>query len=824
MDASAMSCTGNTITVWVKNTGAANSYTSKVTLSGTDSYGVAMTGGPCTSTATSLLAGGSSVKCTLTLTGSNGVNTVVATGPSNTVKSSVYCTGTTPQCADCIQTSACTAKGGKCADSGFSGCFGGCCCVSTCSDTDGGLNYIVKGTCTSRDNGDNYDSCDSTTTLSETYCSSFDEAKAMYGSTVHGPICLRKTVDCAATLGTDYMCLNGACVRSNQTRLRINPLVKISPDSQAALKDPTFKKDTCLTFSASVTNRDIKSIDDAAAKSTFELKCEGGSKSFVLSGDTTTLGCKFLPTGTNKMTVQLRAGENYSVSVSICEYSRENNTQPRKLTVTATNLADTKYSASASASAYFYWPGKGTQTNPIKYGDYTVYSDLGSTGSWARIIIKDAKGNTVDTLVINQGSDKTSAASGLTITLVRVEAIDVGDPSGGIISADFTVKSAAVSTATASTPVVYGAYSIYSDAGMADSWAKVVIKDSSGKTVDSLIIQVGGTKESKVSGLSITVTKVKLNKDKTSFDVDLLVEKTASSSAVLGTERNPIKVGDYSVYAESGSKDFVTGSSVGGWAKVIVVDGNGNVIDTLVIPTTEFRTSVHGDLKITLNSIITNHLGVPTSVDLDAKKIANHITHGNYYVYSDIGKSDSWARMLVVNNENDDVGDAEEALVINKGETKTFTKSGLSVSLVSVDTGQDGIVIRAEFYINIADYAAGTATPSKPVMIYLTGYGFYDIYSSVGSDGQWATIIIKDSSGKEIDNHVVTQGGSWTSTEVHGLKISIIKVRADSNNVIIGVDLKAEMPTASITGTTAENPVIKSVRNFYSWISGVFRQ
>lgn len=47
--------------------------------------------------------------------------------------------------------------------------------------------------------------------------------------------------------------------------------------------------------------------------------------------------------------------------------------------------------------------GTATATTPVVYGEYSVYSDLGfsgaatATSNWARVIIKDADGNTVDT-------------------------------------------------------------------------------------------------------------------------------------------------------------------------------------------------------------------------------------------------------------------------------------------------------------------------------------------------------------------------------------------------------------------------------------------
>jgi len=70
--------------------------------------------------------------------------------------------------------------------------------------------------------------------------------------------------------------------------------------------------------------------------------------------------------------------------------------------------------------------GTATATTPVTYGDYSIYSDLGSDGKWARIIIKDKAGNTVDTLVIDQGITKDSTAAKLSITVSTVRALADG--------------------------------------------------------------------------------------------------------------------------------------------------------------------------------------------------------------------------------------------------------------------------------------------------------------------------------------------------------------------------------------------------------------
>jgi hypothetical protein len=79
--------------------------------------------------------------------------------------------------------------------------------------------------------------------------------------------------------------------------------------------------------------------------------------------------------------------------------------------------------------------GTATATSGVTYGDYTVYSDLGSNAGWARVIIKDADDNTVDTQTINQGDSKQSDATGLTVQITAVRAL----MDGTIVGSDVVV-------------------------------------------------------------------------------------------------------------------------------------------------------------------------------------------------------------------------------------------------------------------------------------------------------------------------------------------------------------------------------------------------
>jgi len=76
-------------------------------------------------------------------------------------------------------------------------------------------------------------------------------------------------------------------------------------------------------------------------------------------------------------------------------------------------------------------------------------------------------------------------------------------------------------TADATTPVVYGTYSVYATLGSSNAWAKIVIKDSVGNVVDNLIINQDDSKDSTAAGLTIRVITVRALQDGTILGVDL---------------------------------------------------------------------------------------------------------------------------------------------------------------------------------------------------------------------------------------------------------------------------------------------------------------
>ena len=103
--------------------------------------------------------------------------------------------------------------------------------------------------------------------------------------------------------------------------------------------------------------------------------------------------------------------------------------------------------------------GTATATSGVTYGDYTVYSDTGIDNSWARVQIKDASDNIVDTLNIDMGDSKSSTAAGLTVQITDVRALQdgtvvgtdlvVGPSAEGVVKT-YDVTADVTSTGTAS--------------------------------------------------------------------------------------------------------------------------------------------------------------------------------------------------------------------------------------------------------------------------------------------------------------------------------------------------------------------------------------
>ncbi|MBI4010157.1 MAG: S-layer protein [Candidatus Aenigmarchaeota archaeon] len=79
--------------------------------------------------------------------------------------------------------------------------------------------------------------------------------------------------------------------------------------------------------------------------------------------------------------------------------------------------------------------GTADATKGVTSGDYTVYATLGSNDKWAKVVLQDKAGTTVDTLVINEGDTKTSTVAKLDIKLLDSRAL----ADGTVVGADLVV-------------------------------------------------------------------------------------------------------------------------------------------------------------------------------------------------------------------------------------------------------------------------------------------------------------------------------------------------------------------------------------------------
>jgi len=71
-----------------------------------------------------------------------------------------------------------------------------------------------------------------------------------------------------------------------------------------------------------------------------------------------------------------------------------------------------------------------TSSNPAGYNNFNIYATLASNDAWAKIVIQDNTGATVDTLVINEKDTKSSFNTGLQIHVIDVSALPDGTVKG----------------------------------------------------------------------------------------------------------------------------------------------------------------------------------------------------------------------------------------------------------------------------------------------------------------------------------------------------------------------------------------------------------
>lgn len=132
------------------------------------------------------------------------------------------------------------------------------------------------------------------------------------------------------------------------------------------------------------------------------------------------------------------------------------------------------------------------------------------------------------------------------------------------------VLQGSIGTADATTPVVYGDFSVYATQGSNNAWSKLVIKDKAGNTVDTLIINDGDTRDSSAASVTIKVTQTRALQDGTVVGSDIVVGATGTVDKTFDTSADTTSTGsasdrfpgetDWGIRVQSG--DFATAGTI----------------------------------------------------------------------------------------------------------------------------------------------------------------------------------------------------------------------------------------------------------------------
>jgi len=169
--------------------------------------------------------------------------------------------------------------------------------------------------------------------------------------------------------------------------------------------------------------------------------------------------------------------------------------------------------------------------------DYREQVDFGSVTMRHSLILSNVNGT--EKMVVNSGDikyqyvfDKTLTGTGSTGSPnytypVNIKLLGKAFAIVGVDTSQVKMLQGSIGTATATTPVVYSNYSVYSDLGYNAGWARVIIKDSNGNTVDTMTITQSDNKESSATGLTVMITAVRALQDGTVVGSDLVVGLTS---------------------------------------------------------------------------------------------------------------------------------------------------------------------------------------------------------------------------------------------------------------------------------------------------------
>ncbi|MEM5772698.1 MAG: CARDB domain-containing protein [Candidatus Aenigmatarchaeota archaeon] len=206
---------------------------------------------------------------------------------------------------------------------------------------------------------------------------------------------------------TVFYAPGGTCVRAN-------PTVSITPDYQAA------RAGTTLTYYVNIKNND----NSYCNISKFYISM---SEYYTAWSYKITQNLISIPPGNSATTSLLVTSPNISLTSPI-KYS---------FAISVSNYEANQYQSTASAT----YEVLVTPAPPTTYGNFIFYPDLGVSGSWIKLSVKDTGNNLIETLDINQGENVYSEKIGLNIKLLYVYATQ------DYIVTDYKLEIAPISTA-----------------------------------------------------------------------------------------------------------------------------------------------------------------------------------------------------------------------------------------------------------------------------------------------------------------------------------------------------------------------------------------
>jgi len=300
-------------------------------------------------------------------------------------------------------------------------------------------------------------------------------------------------------------------------------------------------------------------------------------------------------------------------------------------------------------------------------------------------------------------------------------------------------------TATATNSISFGNYQIYADLGSNSNWARIVIKNYVGNALQTMIINQGDSRDIGIETVNFTirVVNVRALQDGTVLGVDLAIGPNGTycppSRASITTDKINYQYDETITFYLSG---FTPNSAVNvslnypgiSVGRGFTTDSYGRVSGTILLGRN--LPAYTGDA--TLQAVGANSLTAVTNLTLN----------------------------------------------LIPATTTTTTITTMTTMTSSITTTSPPPTTKCNY---------GTATATNSV-----NYDNYYIYADLGSNNNWARILVKNSRGDTLDTKIINQGDSWDFSSL-GLRVSVIKVRAIQDGTVLGVDL-----TVGIIGCLAK--------------------